>query len=323
MEHGRRIALLALCLAVAAQAGAQQATRVYRIGILEREAADSMNFAAFREGMRELGYVEGRNLAFEYRSSQGSNDLYPKLAAELVALKVDLIVARGTPAILAAKQATHTIPIVMSGAGDPVRSGLVASLARPGGNVTGLMGFLELSPKRLQLLTQLFPKIEEIGVLLNLSNPNAHGERRELEAAAPGFGIQLRTYDVRVVDDLNRAFEDAARRRLRAMYVSLDTLTQVNRKLIAELALKHRVPTVSPTSEFVQDGGLMSYGPSYPALYREAANVADRIFKGAKPADIPVAQPTQFELVFNAKTAKALKVTIPQRLVVSADKVID
>jgi putative ABC transport system substrate-binding protein len=315
--------LLAVCIAMASQVDAQQAGRVYRIGVLEREAADSVNFAAFRERMRELGYVEGRNLAFEYRSSQGSNDLYPKLAAELAALKVDLIVARGTPAILAAKQATRTIPIVMSGAGDPVRSGLVASLARPGGNVTGLMGFLELSPKRLQLLTQLFPKIEEIGVLLNLSNPNAHGERRELEAAAQTFGIQLRAYDVRAADDLNRAFEDAARRRLKAMYVSLDTLTEVHRKRIAELALKHRVPTMGPTSEFVLDGGLASYGPNYPALYRGAANVADRILKGAKPADIPVQQPTQFELVLNAKTAKALKVSIPQRLLVSADKVFE
>jgi putative ABC transport system substrate-binding protein len=316
--------LLAVCIAMASQADAQQAGRVYRIGVLEREAADSESFSAFRERMRELGYVEGRNLAFEFRASQGRDDLYPKFAAELVAQKVDLILGRGTPAILAAKRATSTIPIVMLAAGDPVGDGLIASYARPGGSVTGFAGLTtDLSGKRLQILRELFPQIHEIGALMNMGNPNVHGQRREFEAATHELGIRLRVYDVRTAEDLHRAFEDAATQRLRVMYVALDNLTQVNRQLIAELASKHRLPTMNPSKEYAEVGGLASYGPNFPALYRGAANVAERIFKGAKPADIPVQQPTQFELVLNARTAKALKVSIPQRLLVSADKVVE
>ncbi len=322
MGLGRRLAALALCLAAAAPAGAQQGGRVYRVGVLDREAADSPNFSAFSERLGELGYIEGRNLILEFR--QGGDDAYPKLATELASLRVDLILARGTPAILAAQRASSTIPIVMSAVGDPVGDGLIASLARPGGNITGVMASsTELSGKRLQMLRELFPKVEEIGAIVNMSNPNVQSQRRELDAAARRFGVRLRIYDVRVMDDLSRAFEDAASNRLRAMYVTLDTLTYVNRQLIAQLALKHRLPTMNPAQDYVEVGGLASYGPSFRALYRGAANIADRIFKGAKPADIPVERPTQFELVLNTKTAKALKVSIPKHLLVAADRVIE
>jgi putative tryptophan/tyrosine transport system substrate-binding protein len=302
---------------------AQPSEKVYRIGMLERtsKTLNAASLNGFLRGMQELGYVEGKHFVIEYRSADGLDERFPELAADLVRVKVDLIVTRGTQAILATKNATNTIPIVITGAGDPIAQGIVASLARPGGNITGLNPMVtELYPKRVELLRALVPKAVRIAALCNMSSPAVPPAWKEVERAARSLGIEAQLFDVRKTGDLGPAFEGAVKQRADGLVVALDTLTQANRQLIVELAGKHRLPAVYASSEFF--GGLVTYGGNYADVYRRAAAFVDKIFKGAKPADIPMQQPTQFELVVNLKTAKALGLTIPPSLLLQADHVI-
>jgi putative ABC transport system substrate-binding protein len=311
-------------LAAPLAAEAQQAEKVYRIGMLERtsSAINAANLNGFRQGLRELGYVEGKNFIIEYRSADGRDERFPGLATELVRLKVDLILTRGTPATLAAKNATGTIPVIMTGVGDPVRQGVVASLARPGGNVTGLSPLVtELYPKRVELLRELLPGAVRLAALFNMSNPALPAQWKQVERAAQSLGFQPQLLDVRTPEDLGPAFDGAVRRRADALVVGLDTLTQANQRIIVDLAAKHRLAAIYASMEFA--GGLIVYGVNYPDWYRRAASFADRIFKGAKPADLPIEQPTKLELVINLKTAKALGLTIPHSLLLRADQVIE
>jgi putative ABC transport system substrate-binding protein len=291
--------------------------------MLERTstAINAANLEGFRQGLRELGYVEGKNFVLEYRSADGRDERFPGLAAELVRLPVDLMVTRGTPAALAAKNATGTIPVVMTGVSDPVGQGVVASLARPGGDVTGLNTLIsELFGKRVGLFKELVPGATRVAVLFNMGNPSSPPAWKEVETAARSLGIQPQLFDVRKAEDLGPAFESAIRQRADALVVGQDTLTQANQRLIVELAAKHRLPAIYASMEFA--GGLVIYGVNYPDHYRRAATFADKIFKGAKPADLPIEQPTKFELVINTKTAKALGLTIPPLLLLRADQVI-
>jgi putative tryptophan/tyrosine transport system substrate-binding protein len=303
-----------------------QAGRVYRIGILETVSADRNrdNMDALLRGLRERGYVEGQNLRIEYRSADGRADRFLDLATELVHLPVDLIVTRGTPAAKAAKAATEMIPIVMAAIGEPLGAGVVASLARPGGNVTGLSAYVtELAGKRVELLKEARPSIARIGFLQNMSNPVSPPQWDANQAAAKVLGISAELFDVRTVQDITGAFARIAKDPLDALSVSIDALTQANAKMIVELAAKHKLPTAYPAREFVDVGGLLSYGPSYPDLYYRAAGLIDKIFKGAKPGDLPVEQPTKLELVINLKTAKTLGLDIPPNLLARANETID
>ena len=307
-------------------AGAQPAGRVYRIGMLELRSAvlNAANIDAFRQGMRELGYNEGQNLEVVYRSSDGRDDRFPDLANELIRLKVDLILTRGTPATLAAKSATRTIPVVMASVGDPVGTGIVASLGRPGGNVTGLSNFnVEIYAKRLELLRELLPRLTRIAGLFNMGNPVLPLQWKEVQRAARSVSIQPQLLDVRRPEDLPRAFEAAATERADALIVALEGLTLGNLRLIAELAAKHRLPSIYGVRQYADYGGLITYGPSDLHLYHRAATFVDKIFKGAKPAELPIEQPMKFELVINLKTAKALGLTIPPSLLLRADEVIE
>jgi putative ABC transport system substrate-binding protein len=304
---------------------AQQAGKVYRIGMLETTspALNAANLDAFRRGVRELGYVEGQNFTIEYRSADGRRERFPDLAAELVRLKVDVILTRGTPAVMAAKNATATIPVVMAASGDPVLSGVVSSLARPGGNVTGLSAIVgEISGKRLELIREVVPGVSRVAALFNMSNPIDALQWKETGSAAPSLRVQLQLLDVRKPGDLAGAFDAAVKQRAGALVVGLDALTWANHRPIVDLASKHRLPAMYGGREFVDAGGLIAYGVSYPHLYHRAASFVDKILKGAKPADLPVEQPTKFELVINLKTAKALGLTIPQSLLARADEII-
>jgi putative ABC transport system substrate-binding protein len=312
-------------LVVSLHSYAQPQGKVWRIGILETVSPElnAANLDAFQQGLRELGYVEGRNLVIEYRSADGRSERFPSLAAELVGLKVDLIVTRGTPASLAAKRATRTIPVVMANAGEPVETGLVISLARPGGNVTGLSSLtVHLEAKRLGLLRELVPGITRIAALYNMSSPANPPQWKEIETAARSLGVQPQLLDVRKPEDFGPAFDAATRQRADGLIVGQEGLLQANRKLIVQLAAEHRLPAIYRSKEFIEVGGLMAYGPSYPDLYRRAATYVDKILKGAKPGDLPVEQPTKFELIINLKTAKTLAITIPQSLLLRADEVI-
>jgi putative ABC transport system substrate-binding protein len=315
----------AVLLAAPLAAEGQPAGKVYCIGVLEPTsmALNAANLDAFRQGLRELGYVEGRNMRIEYRSADGRSERFPDLAAELVRLKVDVILTRGTPAVMAAKNATGTIPVVMAASGDPVLSGVVSSLARPGGNVTGLSAVVvEVSGKRLELIREVAPGVSRVAALFNMSNPNDALQWKEIETAAPSLRVQLQLLDVRKPSDFAGAFDAAVKGRAGALVVGLDALTWANHRPIVDLAAKHRLPAIYGGREFVNDGGLIAYGVSYPHLYHRAANFVDKILKGAKPADLPVEQPSKFELVINLKTAKALGLTIPQSLLQRADEVI-
>ena len=313
-------------LAAPLVAEGQQPGKVYRMGVLERTspALNTANFDAFRQGLQELGYVEGKNFVIEYRSAEGRPERFPNLAIELVSLRVDLILTRGTPAALAAKKATGTIPVVMAAIGDPVETGVVTSLARPGGNVTGLSAVvIDLMRKRLELLTQVVPAISRIAAILDMSNLLSVPAWDELEIAAPRLGVQLQLFDVRTLEDLGRAFDAGVRQHVGAVVVGIDDLTQMYRRVIVDLAAKHRKPAMYASREFADAGGLISYGVNYPDLYRRAAAFVDRIFKGARPGDLPIEQPTKFELVINLKTAKALGLTIPPSVLARADQVIE
>ena len=313
-------------LAAPLAAKAQQVAQIARIGMLADATSPHLR-EAFLQGLRELGYVEGRNLVIEYRDAEGKSERLPALAAELVALKVDVIVAGNTAQTLAAKQATGTIPIVFSFALDPVRDGLVRSLARPGGNVTGL-SFLapELVGKRLELLTQAVPKVRRVAVL---RHPGAQAERTEkdlrleAEVAARGLGIQVQFVEARGPDEFDRAFSEVTRARADALTVLGSAMLFSQRSRVVALAAKNRLPAVYGLREYVDAGGLMAYGPNGPALFRHAATYVDKILKGVKPADLPVEQPTKFEFVINLKTAKALGLTIPPSLLARADQVIE
>jgi putative ABC transport system substrate-binding protein len=312
-------------LAAPLAAEAQPAGKVHRIGVLEPTSMvlNAPNIEAFRQGLRELGYVEGRNYIIEYRSADGRSERFPDLATELIRLKVDVILTRGTPAVLAAKNATGTIPVVMAASGDPVLSGVVTSLARPGGNVTGLSAIVvEVSGKRLEVLREVVPGVSRIAVLFNMSNPNDALQWKETEIAASSLRVQLQLLDVRKPGDFGPAVDAAVKQRAGALVVGADALTWANHRPIVDLAAKHRLPAIYVAREFVDAGGLMGYGVSYPHLYHRAASFVDKILKGAKPADLPVEQPTKFELVINLKTAKALGLTIPPSLLQRADEVI-
>jgi len=319
------LALLVLLSSILAPLAvdAQQLEKLYRIGMLERTstAVNAANLDGFRQGLRELGYIEGKTFVIEYRSSDGRDERYPRLAAELVRLRVDLIATRGTPAALAAKQATATIPVVSTGTGDPVGQGIVASLARPGGNVTGLSAQVtDIYAKRVQILKELVPRAIRVAALFNMSNPSIPQAWKEVEASARSLGMQPQLLDVRQPEDLGPAFDSAIRQRADVLVVGLDSLTQANQRLIVDLAAKHRLPAMYASMEFA--GGLIVYGVNYPEHYRRAASFVDKIFKGASPADLPIEQPTKFDLILNMKTAKALGVTIPTSLRVRVDQVI-
>jgi putative ABC transport system substrate-binding protein len=273
--------------------------------------------------MQELGYKEGENFEIAYRSSDGRDEPFPGLASELVRLKVDLILTRGTPAALAAKSATRTIPVVMAASGDPVGSGLIASLGHPGGNVTGLSPFnVEIYAERVGLLRELIPRLTRIAGLFNMSNPVLPRQWREVERAARSLGIQPQLIDVRRPEDLPPAFEAATKQRAEALIVGLDGVTQGNLRLIAELAAKQRLPSIYGAKEYANFGGLITYRASELHMNHEAAAFVDKIFKGAKPADLALEQPTKFELVVNLNTAKALGLTIAQSLLLRADEII-
>ena len=316
-------------LAAPLAARAQPAAKVPRIGYLSINlaAAPPNQHEAFRQGLRDLGYVEGRDIVIEYRDAGGKVERLPALAAELVALKVDVIMAGSAPHALAAKQATRTIPIVFISAGDPVADGLVISLARPGGNVTGLSS---LTPERigkcLELLTQAVPGVSRAAVLWQ---PGAVGARTEkdtlkgAEVAARMLGVRLQLVEARVPADIDRAFSDMTKARTGALAVWTTAMFASERGRLVALAAKNRLPAVYTLSEFVDAGGLMAYGHSQADLNRRAATYVDKILKGAKPGDLPIEQPTKFELVINLKTAKALGLTIPPSLLQRADQVIE
>jgi putative ABC transport system substrate-binding protein len=318
-------ALSGSLLAAPLAAEAQPAAKIARIGWLNLAGGPHLP-EAFRQGLRDLGYVEGRNLVIEYRNAEGKPERLPALAAELVALKVDVIVAPLTPAALAAKQATRTLPIVFTTAADPVTSGLVTNLARPGGNVTGLSILApELIGKRLELLTQAVPGVNRVAVLWQ---PGAYGERTEkdnlkaAEVAARALGVRLQFVEARGPADFDRAFSEMTRVRADALTVLPSPTFNTERRRLVDLAAKNRLPAVYEWREYVEAGGLMAYGPNLADLFRRAATYVNKILKGAKPADLPVEQPNKFELVINLRTAKALGLTIPPSLLGRADEVI-
>jgi putative ABC transport system substrate-binding protein len=301
--------------------------RVPRIGYLDGASlsANSVRIEALRQGLRELGYVEGQDVAFEWRSAEGKADRLPGLAAELVRLKVDVIVTGGAGATRPAKEATSTIPIVMAQDSDPVGSGFVASLARPGGNVTGLSTLHPtISGKRLEILREVLPRLSRVAFFGTSSwVGNAQG-LRETELAAAALGLKLQYLDVADPKDFEIAFQAAGKRQAEAALMFVwNPILNPRRKQVAELAVRSRLPTVFREREHVQAGGLMAYGPNIPDLFRRAATYVDRILKGAKPGDLPVEQPTKFELVINLKTAKALGLTIPQSVLLRADEIIE
>jgi putative ABC transport system substrate-binding protein len=318
----------AMLIAYCFPAVAQQPKKVPRIAFLAggSRSGDSLLIETFWQRMKKLGYIEGQNITAEYRFAEGALEQLPNFAAELVRLNVDIIVAPASGAV-AAKKATNTIPIVIT-FGDPVGSGLVASLARPGGNVTGLSGFLsELGGKQLELLKEAFPKVSRVGVLWeNRTNPSGIGQDElllgEMKAAAGALRVTLQLRDLRGVDDFEPAFSVIKRESANALIVVRGPLTTTHRTRIVNLAAKSRLPAMYPDGEFVDAGGLMSYGVNVPDLWGRAATYVDKILKGAKPADLPVEQPTKFELIINLKAAKQIGLTIPPNVLTRADKVI-
>jgi len=322
------IVLLAVAVLVVPLPGeAQQAASLPRIGFLApgslSEPRIQRYLQAFRQGLRELGYVDGQNIAIEFRWAEGKYDRLPGLAAELVRLKVNAIVAGGPPAIQAAKQATETIPIVMAAVADPVAIGFVASLARPGGNITGMSGMgSELVGKQLELLKEVVPKVSRVALLGNPANPNYAQLVRHAQDAARALGVRLQPLEARDPSEIDKAFAAITTERAGAVIVLADTVLLDHRTRIADHAARRRLPTVSWLIEHAEAGGLLAYGSSLSDSFRRAATYVDKILKGAKPADLPVEQPTTFELVINLKTAKALGLTIPQALLLRADRVI-
>jgi putative ABC transport system substrate-binding protein len=305
-------------------ARAQQAGKLPTIGFLGASASiESQRVAAFVQRLRELAWIDGRNLAIEYRWAEGRNERYAEAAAELVRLKVDVIVTVATPATLAAKQATTVIPIVFGAASDPVGTGLVESLARPGGNVTGLSNQIsDTGGKKLEFLRDVVPSLRRLAILANVGNPAVVLDMGEAQAAARKLGLEVTTSEIRRAEDIAPAF-DALKGRADALYVCTDPLVNTHRIRVNTLALAARLPTIHGLREYVEAGGLMSYGPNLPDLMRRAADYVDKILRGAKPGDIPVEQPTKFDVVINLTTAKALGLQIPDRLLALANEVIE
>ena len=320
------IGTLAGGLLAAPFAAEAQPAGTRRIGLLETSSPSPARvrlWETLRQRLRELGYLEGQNIAFESRFADGKTDRLPGLAAELVALKVDVIVTSGTPASLAAKQATRTIPIVMAQLADPVGAGLVASLGRPGGNVTGLTTQdADLSGKRLEMLLQVVPKVSRFAVLIDETSPGSMLIARGTQVAAQSLGVQLRSLGVRGPEELDGAFSAMKEARAGALIVESSSLLFTSRTRLADLALKNRLPTMFAQKEYAEAGGLMAYSADFSDLFRRTATFVDKILKGRKPSDLPVEQPMKFELVINLKTAKQIGLTIPQSLLYRADKVI-
>jgi ABC-type uncharacterized transport system substrate-binding protein len=323
---GLSFLLVMLTAAVSFAARAQPAGKVARVGVLasSTEANFAPNVAAFRETLKDAGWVEGKNLTLEVRYPGEQYGRLPELAAELVRLKVDVLASLGTPATIAAKGATTTIPIVMESLTDAARTGLVKNLARPEGNVTGFSGFAaELNGKRLELIREIFPRAKRIGVLLNRANPAAAPVLHATELAGKRLGIELRVVDVRQPADLEPAFETMRREQADALVLVADPLLFSEKQQIIQLAARHRMPAVYETRVFSEGGGLVSYGPLNRERFQRMAVYVDRILRGARPRELPIEQPSKFELVINLKTAKALGVTMPPALLLRADQVIE
>jgi putative ABC transport system substrate-binding protein len=329
MEHVIFRGRLALFTMVAAAismpliCAAQPSASIARLGYLTPIAQPARE-EVFRQELRRLGYVEGKNIAIEYRSANGRFELLPDLATELAGLKVDVIVAVVTQAAVAAKKSTGIIPIVMIGVSDPVQSGLVASLGRPGANITGTSALTaQLVGKQLELLREALPKTSRVAALWNPANSVFQKQQAdEAKASAMGLGIRLSFFEARTGDELDRTFAEIAKQKMNALIVLGDPVLYAHASRIANLAARYRIPAVAGTREFANVGGLLTYGPAFSDNYRRAATYVDKILKGTKPADLPVEQPTTFELVINARTAKALGITIPDSLVMRADQVM-
>jgi len=320
----KKIAVLTLCVMLLApcfSAGAQQPNKIPRIGYLSVGSSSSEvpRVKAFREGLRGLGYIEGQNIVIEYRYGESRPDRLHSLAADLVRLKVDVIVAGGTP-VRAAKNATNTIPIVMAVSTDPVESGYVESLAKPGGNVTGLSSMaLELNGKRLELFKETFPKLRRLGVLWSATSVSAF---KETQTAAPTLGFKVQSLELQGPEDFDSAFSLITKDGLDGLFTIANVLLTANRKRIVDFAAKNKLPAIYHNEDFIEVGGLMSYAPSLLDLYRRAALFVDKILKGSKPADLPVERPTKFEFIINLKAAKQIGLTIPPNVLARADKVI-
>ena len=306
-------------------AQAQQPAKIPRLGFLIASSASSYTarVEAFRRRLRELGYVEGKNIVIEYRYAEGKLERLPDLAAELVRLKVDVIVTGGGQTILAAKKATATIPIVFAASNDPVGTGLVSSLARPGGNITGLSNIAQdLDGKRLELLKEAFPKVARVAFLWDSGGTRGNVRLTDMQAAAKALGVKLQSVPVRTLDDFESAFARAKKERAQALITSAGSVITNQQRQVLDFAAKNRLPAMYPTSEFVDAGGLMSYAPNNADLWRRAADFVDKILKGTKPADIPVEQPMKFEFIVNLKAAKQIGVTIPPTVLVRAERVL-
>ena len=322
------VALGASVIAAPPSSFAQLQGKIWRVGFLASrsrpESLDSDVYGAFVREMRELGYFEGKNLVIEWRFADAKYERLPALAAELVQLNVNLIVAGGSPAVGAAQKATTTIPIVMGSIVDPVGSGFVASLARPGGNITGLSNLIgDMGPKHLEMLLGVMPKLSRVAVLLNSGNPSHALVLKSVQTAAQGTGVKILPVEARTSQEIETAFSMMAKEKAQAVFIIPDSIFTMHRRQIAEMAARIRLPSISAVGNYAEAGILMSYSPNFADTWRRAASYVDKIFKGAKPADLPVEQPTKFELVINGRTAKALGLTIPQSLLVSADKVIE
>ncbi len=319
------VALVVTLTVCGARAETQHPKKGPRIGYLgaTSPSTNAARIEAFRQGLRELGYVEGKNIVIEWRHAEGKFDRFPALAAELVRLKVDIIITGGPPATRSAREATSTIPIVMAFDSDPVGSGFVASLARPGGNITGLATLApEISGKQLELLKEIVPKLSRVVVLGTSTRPGNAQAIKEIELAAGAFGVKLQYLDVLDPKDIETAFREARKGHAEAVLMLSSPVFTSQRTQIVDLAVKSRFPAMYPQSEYVEDGGLMTYGANIADLFRRAATYVDKILKGAKPADLPVEQPTKFEFIINLKAAKQIGLTIPPNVLARADKVI-
>ena len=302
----------------------QQASKIYRLGYLSTARVPSYQIEALQAGLRELGYIEGNNLKVEYRFGGPQSERLDAIASELVELRPDVIVTAGTPATFAAKRATTTIPIVMSPVGDPVQVGLVASLAHPGGNITGVsLDASELARKRVEVLKELVPPIARLGILGNAANPATQFWSKETQLAARALGLEPALFEVRELNELTAAFAAMQRNGVDAVAVETDAIFTSAQRQITTLAIEYHLPAMYESPEFVQDGGLISYGPSLAKMTRRSATFVDKILKGVKPTDLPIEQPTNFELVINLKTANALGLTVPPSLLARADEVIE
>ena len=322
---GGIVTLIFSILGTPLTADAQQAQPVPRLGFLASASADVTKslLAAFQQGLRELGYVEGKNILIESRYAAGDFARLPDLAGELVRLHVDVILTEGAPAAYAAQQRTTTIPIVIGNAGDPVGMGLVASLARPGGNITGLsMMSPELTGKRLELLKEIVPSASRVAILLNPANPTSPLQLQEFQATAPALGVTLLPFEAKAANEIDRAFTAMHQERVEALIVVGDPMFGTHQRRVVELAAQARLPAMYNLRGFVDAGGLMSYGTHFEDLYRRAATYVDKILKGTKPADLPVEQPTKFALIINLKTAQALGIKMPPSLLLLADEVL-